>query len=142
MQAWSRGQTPRGQPPQGPEEDPVPHEELDPSRAEALGSGSGALSPEQLENIVTLTRNHLPQIEESVQTMEPTILLADDQELPEDMADKILELVDGWGDGLPEMLKSIAPEDAIAVAQALAGEIAEVEPILVGAWLWRAGELT
>lgn len=74
--------------------------------------------------------------------MEPTILLSDDQELPEDMADKIVELVDGWGDGLPEMLQGIDPMDAIAVAQMVADEITTVDPILVGAWLWRTGELT
>lgn len=134
MKAWSQGQS--------QDEDPVPMEELPEEQAGNLQSGSGKMSPEMMENLATLVRPHLPQIEEEVQDMEPTILLSDDQELPEDMADKIIELVDGWGDGLPEMLQGIDPMDAIAVAQMVADEITTVDPILVGAWLWRTGELT
>lgn len=134
MQAWmNRGNQ---------DEDPVPFEELDPDSAGKLSSGSGKIPQDMLENIVTLVRGHLPQIEEEVQDMEPTILLSDDQELPEDMADRIVELMDNWGDGLPEMLRGIDPQDALAVSEVLSGEITTVEPVLVGAWLWRAGELS
>ena len=104
--------------------------------------GGGTKSPEQMENLVLLVRTHLQEIEEQVQSMEPTTLLADDMELPEDHADKILELVDTWDDGLPELLSGIAPEDAIAVGEQVKDEVQEVEPILIGAWLWRAGELS
>lgn len=134
MQAWSKGQK--------EEEDPVPQEELEPERADQFQSGSGKMSPEQMENLVSMLRPHVPQIEEEVQDMDPTSLLSDDQELPEDSADKILELIDTWGDGTPELLKEIDPQDAIAISDMLSGDITEVDPILVGAWIFRAGELT
>lgn len=124
------------------EEDPVPTEAMDEGEADPMKVGGQSKSPEQMENIVILVRQHLNEIEEEIQSMEPTALLSDDQELPEDASDKILELVDGWDDGLPELLSGIAPEDAIAVADQVQDAIQEVDPMLVGAWLWRAGELT
>lgn len=137
MTNWAKQRSPV----QGTEEEPVPTSEVSPEEVKA-NSGSGEKTPDQMENLVDLVRNHIPQIEEEVQKMDPSMLLADDQELPEDASDQILELVDTWKDGLPEMLSGIAPEDAIAISDALEGEIAEVDPILIGAWLWRAGELT
>lgn len=134
MQNWSRGQS--------QDEDPVPFEELPPEQVENLQSGSGNMTTDQLENLVQLVRPHLQQIEEQVMGMDPNMLLAEEMELPEDLADPILELVDTWGDGLPEMLQNIDPADAITVSQALADEVTEAEPILIGAWLWRAGQLT
>lgn len=137
MKEWSSQRAPGG----GFDEDPVPTEELPPEETARM-QGGGTKSPEQMENLVLLVRTHLQEIEEQVQSMEPTTLLADDMELPEDHADKILELVDTWDDGLPELLSGIAPEDAIAVGEQVKDEVQEVEPILIGAWLWRAGELS
>jgi hypothetical protein len=94
-----------------------------------------------MENLVELTRNHLPEIEEQLAAMNPQMLLSDDQELPENDADRVLELVDTWDDGMPQLLSGISPDEAIQVSQALENEIQEVQPILVGAWIWRAGEL-
>jgi hypothetical protein len=121
-------------------EDPVPSEEVPPEEAEAMASGSK--SPEQMENLLMLLKQHLPEIEEQVRSMEPTMLLSDDQELPEHDSDQLLELVDTWDDGFPELLARIAPEDAITLGEQVRDEIQELEPILIAAWMWRAGELT
>jgi len=136
MQNWAQGR------PGQSGEDPVPSEEIPPELGkDAASGGMGNKTPDQMENIVTLVRQHLPEIEEQLQNMEPTMLLSDGQELPEQDADQILELTDSWNDGLPELLSGIFPDEAITVSEALSNEIQEVEPILVGAWLWRAGEL-
>ena len=95
-----------------------------------------------MENLVLLVRQHLPEIEEQLGSMEPASLLADDQELPEHEADQMLELVNEWDDGLPELLSQIAPEDAIAISEQVQDEVQEMDPMLIAAWLWRAGELT
>lgn len=136
LQNWSQN---RGQPAEQTSEDPVPMEEVPPEQAEIQGGATR--SPEQMENLVELTRNHLPEIEEQLASMNPQMLLSDDQELPENDADKVLELVDTWDDGMPQLLSGISPEEAIQVSQAIENEIQEVQPILVGAWIWRAGEL-
>ena len=136
LQNWSQN---RGQPAEQTSEDPVPMEEVPAEQAEIAGGATR--SPEQMENLVELTRNHLPEIEEQLASMNPQMLLSDDQELPENDADKVLELVDTWDDGMPQLLSGISPEEAIQVSQALENEIQEVQPILVGAWIWRAGEL-
>ena len=136
LQNWSQN---RGQPAEQTEEDPVPMEEVPPEQAEI--EGGPTRSPEQMENLVELTRNHLPEIEEQLASMNPQMVLSDDQELPANDADKMLELVDTWDDGMPQLLSGISPEEAIQVSQALENEIQEVQPILVGAWIWRAGEL-
>lgn len=136
MQSWAKNR------PQTGEEDPVPSEEV----PEELGrnaqeGGMGNKTPDQMENIVTLMRQHLPEVEEQLGNMDPTIMLSDGQELPEHEADQLLELLDTWDDGLPELLSGIYPDEAITVSETLASEIQEVEPILVAAWMWRAGEL-
>ncbi len=136
LQNWSQN---RGQPAEQTEEDPVPMEEVPAEQAEIPGGATR--SPEQMENLVELTRNHLPEIEEQLAGMNPQMRLSDDQELPENDADKVLELVDTWDDGMPQLLSGISPDEAIQVSQALENEIQEVQPILVGAWIWRAGEL-
>ena len=136
LQNWSKN---RQSPAKQTEEDPVPMEEVPAEQAEIPGGATR--SPEQMENLVELTRNHLPEIEEQLAGMNPQMLLSDDQELPENDADKLLELVDTWDDGMPQLLSGISPEEAIQVSQALENEIQEVQPILVGAWIWRAGEL-
>jgi len=120
-------------------EDPVPMEEVPPEQVEIPGGATK--TPEQMENLVELTRNHLPEIEEQLMMMNPQMLLSDDQELPENDADRILELVDTWDDGMPQLISGISPDEAIQVSQALENEIQELQPILVGAWIWRAGEL-
>lgn len=120
-------------------EDPVPMEEVPKEQAEIPGGATK--TPEQMENLVELTRNHLQEIEEQLTMMNPQMLLSDDQELPENDADRILELVDTWDDGMPDLLSGISPDEAIQVSQALENEIQELQPILVGAWIWRAGEL-
>ena len=124
------------------QEDPVPQEEMDPNEVDPMAAGGASRSAEQLENIVFLVRKHLPEIEEQVQNMEPVALLSDDQELPEEDSDQLLELLDQWDDGLPELLSGIAPDDTIAVAEQVQEDIQEVDPMLIAAWLWRAGELT
>lgn len=125
------------------QEDPVPMEEVPPEIGHPqIKGGLGDKTPEQLENIITLADNHLNQIEEELHSMNPVLLLSDDQELPEEDADKIVEILDDWSDGLPELLTGISAEEAIAVSEALKEHIREVEPILVGAWLWRAGQLS
>lgn len=136
LQNWSKN---RQSPAKQTEEDPVPMEEVPAEQAEIPGGATR--SPEQMENLVELTRNHLPEIEEQLAGMNPQMMLSDDQELPENDADKVLELVDTWDDGMPQLLSGISPEEAIQVSQALENEIQEVQPILVGAWIWRAGEL-
>jgi uncharacterized protein YecA (UPF0149 family) len=137
LQNWSQNR-PDSVGPQT-EEDPVPMEEIPPEQAEIPGGATK--TPEQMENLVELTRNHLPEIEEQLAAINPQMLLSDDQELPENDADRILELVDTWDDGMPQLLSGISPDEAIMVSQALENEIQEVQPILVGAWIWRAGEL-
>lgn len=137
LQNWSQNRGPA----MGQEEDPVPTEELSPEEQEAQ-MGGATKTPDQMENIILLSRQHLPEIEEQIRSMNPAMLLSDDQELPENDADKLYELVDTWDDGLPELLSGISPEEAIQISEVLAPEIQELEPILVGAWLWRAGELT
>lgn len=125
------------------QEDPVPMEEVPPEIGHPqIKGGLGDKTPDQLENIISLADNHLDQIEEELHTMNPVLLLSDDQELPEEDADKIVEILDDWSDGLPELLTGISAEEAIAVSEALKERIKEVEPILVGAWLWRAGQLS
>lgn len=107
--------------------------------------GNDAMSgktPAEMDQLILLTRMHLPEIEEQIHGMVPEVLLNDEVELPEDHADQILEMVDLWRDGLPELLSGIMPDEAMAVQEAIQNEIVEVEPILVGAWIWRAGELT
>lgn len=136
LQNWSKN---RQSPAKQTEEDPVPMEEVPAEQAEIPGGATR--SPEQMENLVELTRNHLPEIEEQLAGMNPQMMLSDDQELPENDADKVLELVDTWDDGMPQLLSGISPDEAIQVSQALENEIQEVQPILVGAWIWRAGEL-
>lgn len=119
-------------------EDPVPTEEGD---IQTQGAGK---TPEQLQDLIMLVRQHLPEIEEMLQTAGPQSwpsFLADDRELPEDVSDPILEMLDGWSDGFPEMLAGLEPDTAIMVAQQCADQIQELDPILVAAWLWRAGEL-
>lgn len=120
-------------------EDPIPMEEVPPEQMNV--EGGVTKSPEQMENLVELMRNHLPEVTEQLMSMNPTMLLSDDQELPENDADRVLELVDTWDDGLPELLSGISPEEAIQASDALSNEIQELEPILVGAWIWRAGQL-
>lgn len=120
-------------------EDPVPMEEVPREQVEIPGGATK--TPEQMENLVELTRNHLPEIEEQLMMMNPQMLLSDDQELPENDADRVLELVDTWDDGMPQLISGISPDEAIQVSQALENEIQELQPILVGAWIWRAGEL-
>lgn len=135
MQSWASNRPGTG-------EDPIPTEEVPPEIGQdAQNGGLGNKTPEQLENMIFLVRQHLPEIEEQLSYMEPAVLLSDGQELPEDQADQILELMDTWEDGLPELLSGVFPDEALAVAEALGNEIQEVEPVLVGAWLWRAGEL-
>ncbi len=125
------------------QEDPVPMEEVPPEIGHPqIKGGLGDKTPDQLENIISLADNHLDQIEEELHSMNPVLLLSDDQELPEEDADKIVEILDDWSDGLPELLTGISAEEAIAVSEALKERIKEVEPILVGAWLWRAGQLS
>lgn len=124
------------------EEDPVPHEEMDPNEADPMKVGGQSKTVEQMENLALLVRQHLPEIEEQLGSMEPASLLADDQELPEHEADQMLELVNEWDDGLPELLSQIAPEDAIAISEQVQDEVQEMDPMLIAAWLWRAGELT
>ena len=136
LQNWSKN---RQSPAKQTEEDPVPMEEVPAEQAEIPGGATR--SPEQMENLVELTRNHLPEIEEQLAGMNPQMVLSDDQELPENDADKVLELVDTWDDGMPQLLSGISPEEALQVSQALENEIQEVQPILIGAWIWRAGEL-
>ena len=136
LQNWSKN---RQSPAKQTEEDPVPMEEVPAEQAEIPGGATR--SPEQMENLVELTRNHLPEIEEQLAGMNPQMMLSDDQELPENDADKVLELVDTWDDGMPQLLSGISPEEALQVSQALESEIQEVQPILIGAWIWRAGEL-
>lgn len=136
LQNWSKN---RQSPAKQTEEDPVPMEEVPAEQAEIPGGATR--SPEQMENLVELTRNHLPEIEEQLAGMNPQMMLSDDQELPENDADKVLELVDTWDDGMPQLLSGISPDEAIQVSQALESEIQEVQPILIGAWIWRAGEL-
>lgn len=138
MDAWARNRP--GQPVGGAtQEDPVPMEEIPPEQMNI--EGGATKSPEQMENLVDLLRTHLPELEEQIMAMNPTMLLSDDQELPENDADRILELVDTWDDGLPELLSGIGPEEAIQASEALKSEVQELEPILVGAWIWRAGQL-
>lgn len=124
------------------QEDPVPQDELDPNEVDPMAAGGASRTAGQLENIVFLVRKHLPEIEEQIQNMEPVVLLSDDQELPEEDSDQLLELLDQWDDGLPELLSGIAPDDTITVAEQVQEDIQEVDPMLVAAWLWRAGELT
>jgi hypothetical protein len=137
MQSWAKNR-----PPPGGEEDPVPSEEVPPEMGlDAKQGGMGNKTPDQMENIVTLMRQHLPEVESQLGNMDPVMLLSDGQELPEGEADQLLELLDTWDDGLPELLSGIFPDEAITVSEALANEIQEVEPVLVAAWMWRAGEL-
>lgn len=107
--------------------------------------GSDAMegkTPNEMDQLILLARMHLPEIEAQIHDMIPEVLLNDEVELPEDHADQILEMVDLWRDGLPELLSGISPDEALAVQEGVQNEIVEVEPILVGAWLWRAGQLT
>jgi len=121
-------------------EDPVPTRVYDPEEAQNL-LGGGDRSPQQMENMSHLLEAHLQEIEDQLDSMDPIMLLSDEQELPEDHADQILELVDNWGDGFPELLADISPESAIAIANSVQKMMQRYEPMLVAAWLWRAGAL-
>jgi len=139
---WSQA---RGeQPPTSPQGWDAPKNE-EPFPGDQPFDGEDAMSgktPAEMDQLILLTRMHLPEIEEQIHGMIPEVLLNDEVELPEDHADQILEMVDLWRDGLPELLSGIMPDEAMAIQEAIQNEIVEVEPILVGAWIWRAGELT
>lgn len=122
------------------EEEPMPQEE--PDGDEGQEEPMGTKSPEDLDTIVELARAHLPEIEESLQGMEPETLLRVDEELPEESADVILEMIENWEDGLPDLLTDISEPEALHVSEMLAEDVTEVDPVLVGAWLFRAGQLT
>lgn len=123
------------------EDEPMPHEEPDGDEG-GQEEPMGTKSPEDLDTIVELARAHLPEIEESLQGMEPETLLRVDEELPEESADVILEMIEGWEDGLPDLLTDISEPEALHVSEMLSEDVTEVDPVLVGAWLFRAGQLT
>lgn len=129
MNAWSQS---RGGAAPAPEED-VPEEEMNP--------GPPAKSEEELENLAMSVERHMPQIETQIQMMNPESLLAVETELPEEEADRILEMVDTWGDGFSELASGITEPDAIRLSEMVNDSVLEVEPILVGAWVFRAGQL-
>lgn len=98
-------------------------------------------SPEDLQDLAGIVAEHLPEIEAQIQMLHPRMLLTVERELDEDDADKILELIDSWGDGFDALVSGISEPDAIALSEMIQDEVAEVEPILVGAWVFRAGQL-
>ena len=98
-------------------------------------------SPEDLQDLAGIVVEHLPEIEAQIQMLHPRMLLTVERELDEDDADKILELIDSWGDGFDALVSGISEPDAIALSEMVSDEVAEVEPILVGAWVFRAGQL-
>lgn len=98
-------------------------------------------SPEDLQDLAEVVVEHLPEIEAQIQMLHPRMLLTVERELDEDDADKILELIDSWGDGFDALVSGISEPDAIALSDMIGDEVAEVEPILVGAWVFRAGQL-
>ncbi len=98
-------------------------------------------SPEDLQDLAGIVTEHLPEIEAQIQMLHPRMLLTVERELDEDDADKILELIDSWGDGFDALVSGISEPDAIALSEMVSDEVAEVEPILVGAWVFRAGQL-
>ena len=67
-----------------------------------------------MDQLILLTRMHLPEIEEQIHGMVPEVLLNDEVELPEEHADQILKMVDLWRDRLPELLSGIMPNNAMA----------------------------
>lgn len=136
MNAWAQSRG--GEAPEEPQsQDPVPMEDA-PEDEDAPASKS----PEDLENLGMIVQRHLPEIEAQVQMLNPEMLLSVESELPENDADRILELIDTWGDGFTNLASGISESDAIALSQSVADSVVEVEPILVGAWVFRAGQLS
>lgn len=138
MQAWSQSRS--GEEPDGdeaPASNAVPHEEVDSENPDEVPSKS----PEDLQDLAELTVEHMAEIEAQIQMLHPRMLLAVERELDEEDADKILEMIDSWGDGYADLVAGISEPDAITLSETIADEVIEVEPILVGAWVFRAGQL-
>ena len=133
MKEWAKGGAEEEEaPPPNPEkEDMAEKEEVGDQEEEG---------DERMSLLIELIKEFRPQIEESVASMDPEVLLNVEEELPEDVANGLVESLGQMGE-LPDMLDNIDEKTAIAATNMIEEELENTEPMVFAAWLYRAGEL-
>ena len=157
MKEWARNRK-AGEEPDGDEEEEAPegaapHSEPDGDEEEEGEEGDEeGISQEDKDTLVELVRKNLPQILEAVSEVAADSFVDVDEELEDDVAEGVLQSLEGMSPELSDAVEGIAEGDAVDVAMEVRGDIEDEldtddaavidkNLALVAAFLYRAGEL-
>lgn len=99
------------------------------------------ISEEEYEEVLGLVRSSLPDIEDSIKQFDPDVLTNADEELSEEDADMLLESLDNMDQELSDDLSGIDERTCMKIAREVEDDLEDIEPAVLAAWLYRAGEL-
>jgi hypothetical protein len=99
------------------------------------------ISEEEYEEVLGLVRSSLPDIEDSIKQFDQEVLTNADEELPEEDADMLLEDLNNMDQELSDDLSGIDERTCMKIAREVEEDLEDVEPAVLAAWLYRAGEL-
>lgn len=99
------------------------------------------ISEEEYEEVLGLVRSSLPDIEDSIKQFDPDVLTNADEELSEEDADMLLESLNNMDQELSDDLSGIDERTCMKIAREVEDDLEDVEPAVLAAWLYRAGEL-